>query len=115
MKRTIYHFNSSDTYKGRAINALLAFLTANRYSVIFSLKCTIVKRNYNPNRMKQRVIDNIIIATIFIPLMAALTTIMNQCGHYQITPEKTDNDSIVCAPSDSLRSSIAHPHTHLKP
>lgn len=113
MKRTIYHFNSSDTYRGRAINALLAFLTANRYSVIFSLKCTIVRRNYNPHRMKQRIIDNLVISTILLPFLLMLTMAMQECGSFPISTPEDEKDSVVCAPSQPTIGCIAHPHTHL--
>ena len=112
MKRTIYRFDSNDTYRGRAINALLAFLTANRYSVIFQLKCTIVKRNYNPHRMRQRVLDSLVASAIILPIMIFLTMTMHQCGTIPPPTNDEKKDSVMCAPSQPSIGCIAHPHTH---
>lgn len=116
MKRTIYHFNSTESHRGRAINALLGFLTANRYSLIFSLKCTIVKRNYNERRMRERVLDSLWISSIIAPIGIALMFTFEKCSNTPILPQTQEQDTInVCVPSLPLRDSIAHPHTPLKP
>ena len=68
-----------ETRKGRIINALLAFLTANRYSIIFQLKITMVKRNYQESRLKERILDNLLISLVLFPFLMGNVFYMERC------------------------------------
>ena len=80
-KKTIVHIERDTTKAGRTINALLGLLTANRYALIFTLKVTLVKRNYQPERMRQRALENLFIAVILFPLAMGVVLGLKKCGY----------------------------------
>lgn len=93
IKRTIYHSESDTSKAGRTIRALLAFLTAGRYSVIFSFKITFVKREYNERRMRERALENLFIALVLTPVVIGITIGMNKCNPQPIYIEQCDSIS----------------------
>ena len=109
MKRTIYHSNISENNKGRIINALLAFLTANRYSVIFTFRITIVKRNYQEHRLKERILNDLYIFLVLFPIFLVLSLIMQKCGTTPVIIDEEKKDSTeVKVPIVSAGASV-HP------
>lgn len=111
MKKTIYHFENNSTKAGRAINALLALLTANRYALIFTLKVTISKRNYQPEPFRRRAIENLFIFLCLFPIAMGLTVLMNKCNEYpQPTPiiEEREEEEIPIHVDAMGRDSIFH-------
>lgn len=91
-KKTLFHIERDTTRAGRTINALLGLLTANRYALIFSLKLTLVKRNYQPERMRQRALENLYIALVLFPVTMGIVLGMRQCKPIhpaEITPSDT--------------------------
>lgn len=103
LKKTIYHSQSDATKAGRTIRALLAFMTAGRYSLIFSFKITLIKRNYNEHRMRQRVLENIFMCLVFAPIIIGLTMYMERCN----------TQPTIIEPCDSIQTqhSTNHPCT----
>lgn len=93
IKKTVYHSESDTSKAGRTIRALLAFLTAGRYSVIFSFKITFVKREYNERRMRERAIENLFIALVLTPIVIGITLYMNRCTPPTTYIEKSDSIS----------------------
>lgn len=108
MKKTIYHSNVSETRKGRIINALLALCTANRYSVIFTFKITIVKRNYQLEGMRKRAKENIFIALVLFPFVMALMMAMEKCKSTTL-PSEQPKDSTVVDTTDVSAGVALHP------
>lgn len=100
IKKAIYHSESDTSKTGRTIRALLAFLTAGRYSVIFSFKITFVKREYNERRMRERALENLFIALVLTPVVIGITIGMNKCNPQPTYIEKRDSisasDSTTC-------------------
>lgn len=80
MKKTIFKVERDQTKAGRTINALLAFLTANRYALIFTFRLTLVKRAYQPKTLKQRIKENILIILILFPLTLSVIMMLNKCS-----------------------------------
>lgn len=109
MKKTIYHSNVSETRKGRIINALLALCTANRYSVIFSFKITIVKRNYQLEGMRKRAKENIFIALVLFPFVMALMMAMEKCKSTPMLPSGQMNDSTAVDTTEVSAGVALHP------
>lgn len=93
-KKVIYHSQSDTTKAGRTIRALLGFLTAGRYSLIFSFKITMVKREYNERRMRERAIENLFMVLVFTPLIIGITMYMEKCNNPITIIDKTENDTI---------------------
>lgn len=91
IKKAIYHSESDTSKAGRTIRALLAFLTAGRYSVIFSFKITFVKREYNERRMRERALENLFIALVLTPVVIGITIGMNKCNPQPTYIEKRDS------------------------
>lgn len=109
MKRTIFKLERDQTKAGRTINALLGLLTANRYSLIFTLRITLVKRNYQPERMRQRAKENLLIFLILFPIALGITIGLDRCqSPTQLIPYSTERrDSVsgsdlVTFPLDTL-------------
>ena len=109
MKRTIYHSNISETRKGRIINALLAFLTANRYSVIFTFKITIVKRDYQLEGMRKRAKENLFIAIILFPLAMAITMGLQKCQQPRFIQDRETETSAEKDSTDASAGALVHP------
>lgn len=109
MKKAIYHSNISETRKGRIINALLALCTANRYSVIFSFKITIVKRNYQLEGMRKRAKENIFIALVLFPFVMGLMMALEKCGSVPILPTGNRGDSTAVDTTNVSAGVALHP------
>lgn len=85
MKKVIYRTERDSTKAGRTINALLALLTANRYALIFTLRITLVKRNYQPEAMRKRAKENLLIFLILFPIVLGIVIGMEKCSKPDIT------------------------------
>lgn len=92
-RKAIYHFENNSTKVGRSITALLALLTQKRLSVIFHLRITIVRREYQPEALKRRAMENLFIFVVLFPLVMAVTIGMKKCQNPQPTHIE-QNDSI---------------------
>lgn len=97
MKRTIFKIERDQTKAGRTINALLGLLTANRFALIFTLRLTLVRRNYQPERMRQRAKENLLIFLILFPLAMGITIGMEKCQHPTpiVPPTEEKRDTLV--------------------
>ena len=115
MKRTIYHSELDNSKGGRTMRALFAILTKNRYSLIMSWKITIVKRNYQERRMRQRVLNDLYIVLIFAPIIIPMCLYFDGCSNKNPMNIENDSDSVLCAPSVVVPTTITHPHTHFEP
>lgn len=104
-KKTLFHSSFHESRKGRIINALLAFMTANRYSVIFHFKITLVRRTYQEHRMKQRVLDNLYICLLFAPIIFGFMLYMRHCSPAPFPKSYSSSDSITkqIHPTDTLQ------------
>lgn len=113
-KKVIYHSETDTTKAGRTIRALLAFLTANRYSLIFSLKLTLVKRNYEPNSFKRRAKENLYIFLVLFPLVMAITIMLQKCGNlpHNVPDPFRDKTEIT---TDSIDDETRHEVSRTRP
>lgn len=69
------------------MQALLAFLTANRYSLIFTLKVTIVKRIYPNDPIRRRAMRDLYTVLIAAPIFITITLLVQECS--PTNPEPT--------------------------
>lgn len=102
MRKTIYHSELHETRKGRILNALLAFITKNRYSIIFSFKITIVKRNYQEHGLRERALNQLYMFLILFPIILAIIIFMEGCPNPMILgaePKEYETQ-----PADSLHN-----------
>ena len=102
MRKTIYHSELHETRKGRIMNALLAFLTNNRYSIIFTFKITLVKRNYREPRLLERARHQLYMFLILFPFILAIIIFMEGCPNPMILgaePKEYETQ-----PADSLHN-----------
>lgn len=102
MRKTIYHSEIHETRKGRILNALLAFLTNNRYSIIFTFKITLVKRNYREPRLLERAKHQLYMFLILFPIILAIIIFMEGCPNPMILgaePKEYETQ-----PADSLHN-----------
>ena len=79
MKRTLFKIDHDQTKGGRTINALLALLTANRYALIFTFRLTLVKRSYQPEAMRRRAKENLLIFLVLFPLAMVVKMMCQKC------------------------------------
>ena len=79
IKKTIYHSNFHETRRGRVLNALLAFLTKNRYSILFVFKITIVKRQYTEHSLRKRALEQLYMFLVLLPIVLAIIIFMEGC------------------------------------
>ena len=107
-KTVLYHSSVHDSRKGRIINALLAFITANRYSVIFHFKITLVRRTYQEHRLRQRVLDNLYVCLIFAPVVFGFLMFTKHCTPHPTPYHHEASDSTMQIPcnQDTLRMQI---------
>ena len=112
MKKAIYHSEFHNTRKGRVFNALLSFLTLGRFSLIFTFKITIVKREFQGWRARQRFKEHLYIFLVLFPLSLAVTLGLQQCKdkRYHLYDKETDSiqsqrDTLSVSPH-SLRSFV---------
>ena len=100
MRKTIFKIERDQTKVGRTINALLAFLTANRYALIFTFRLTLVKRAYQPEPLRKRVTDNLLTFLILFPFIMGIVLMHEKCTAPDPTP---------LTPTDSTRTEAERP------
>lgn len=106
MKKIVYRSEIDSTKAGRAFRALLALCTARKYSLIFSFKITLVRREYQPHRTKQRVLESFYIFLVLFPLMMGAMFGLQKCGFKTFVPVNVEKDSVCIAPvvPDSVKT-----------
>lgn len=107
MRKTIYHSELHETRKGRILNALLAFLTKNRYSIIFSFKITIVKRDYQEHGLRERALNQLYMFLVLFPIILAIIIFMEGCPSYPILGDEQKEEHT--QDSDTLHNSLPTP------
>lgn len=112
-RKVIYHSETETTKTGRAFKALLSFLTLNRYSIIFTLKITLVKRYYDRNPFERRGLRDLYTALVILPIVLGWCIIAEKCSSDTQTVEEIQSVDNCGAPSVAVPSTIARPHTHL--
>lgn len=106
MRKTIYHSETYSSRLGRSLTALVAFFTANRTTLIFSIKVTIIKRPYNERGFRERALNNIFIGLVGLPIIIGITAMLNGCP--QLPPTSTpsgfrlDRDSVQQMTPDTI-------------
>lgn len=93
-KKVIYHTNVQETRKGRIINAFLALITANRYSVIFTFKISIVKRHIPKDPIIERAKRDLYTALVLAPFVLGIVFTSKSCDPTPSTPDINAADSI---------------------
>lgn len=94
MRRTIFKIERDQTKGGRIINVLLALLTARKYALIFNVRITLVRRNYTPESLKRRTLDNLFIFVVLFPIVMGVTFGMKQCKNTPTPTHIEKEDSI---------------------
>lgn len=102
MRKTIYHSEIHETRKGRILNALLAFLTNNRYSIIFTFKITLVKRYYREPRLLERARHQLYMFLVLFPFILAIIIFMEGCPNIPIHGDNSMEHET--QPADSLHN-----------
>ena len=100
MRKTIFKLERDQTKVGRTINALLAFLTANRYALIFTFRITLVKRAYQPESIRKRITENLLTFLILFPFVMGLILMHEKC---------TSPDPKPIIPTDTIRTEPEKP------
>ena len=106
-KKTIYHSEIHETRKGRILNALLAFLTANRYAIIFSFKVTIVKRQYTEHSLRKRALEQLYMFLVLFPIILAIIIFMEGCPNVPNLGDEPKENQI--QQTDSLHNRLPNP------
>lgn len=112
-RKVIYRSELDNTKGGRAFRALLSFLTANRYSLIFNLKVVLVRRYYPNDPIKTRVMRELYMIIVALPFLIAYTVFMEKCVDDKETEELEPEPIDHVSPSVPESGTIARPHAHL--
>lgn len=107
IKKTIYHSDFHETRRGRVLNALLAFLTNNRYSIIFTFKLTIVKRNYQEHSLRRRALNQLYMFLVLFPIILAIIIFMEGCPSSPILGNEPKEHHTL--ESDTLHKRLPNP------